>query len=514
MSISFLPRWRGRLAARPRAPVRGGLSWLLMLPFALVALLLGAVAALDSPVLLTLLAGPILVILLFFLVKAEGLLWSLFAMTFLVQGSLLYFLNLRQATWVAIGMAVLFLLRIMLDLALRRPRTAAPAAPPWARSWVMPALLVYLCCYMLSVVANRPGAAQLIASIKSVWPMFGVLLALYWVRWTPEQLGKLWRLLVWITVLQLPIVIYQHFFVAGRRVLGFDSVVGTFGGSMVAGGLSSVMVVFVIVTLAYVLASWHHGMLSRKKLLLFGALALLVILLGEVKAAFIWLPLSIMFVLRQRMLKNVFNLIGYSMLALLLLALIYYFYNLMYWNEHMSQLNSVSDKLNEGGGYFFDVNNINYVTGEISRGASLALWLRDPVAGLREWLIGFGPGASKTGALGMGVIAKRYYPLHIDATGLAVLLWEVGVCGALAYLAMLGAGIAAAWRFLAARVGSARQKAGMETALVTLLLSLTLLVYNRTMLDEPTMQLLLLFCLGYVVQTVRFGPEAPAADVK
>ncbi|NVE00004.1 hypothetical protein [Massilia sp. BJB1822] len=515
MRISLFSRGRSAplpgAAARPPAPARPGLarpglSWLLALPCVLLALLLGAVAGLDSPVLLTLLAGPVLVLLLFFLVNAEGMLLSLFVMTFLIQGTLLYFLNLRQATWVAVGMAVLFLLRILMDKTVER----APARPSGRRLWVMPALALFLCGYGLSFVANRPGTAQLVASIKSVWPMFGVLLAFYLRRWDERYLRKLWQLLLWITVLQLPIVLYQHFFVAGKRLQGFDSVVGTFGGSVSAGGLSSVMVVFVIVAIAYALACWNRGLLSNKAVLGFSLLALVVILMGEVKAAFIWLPIALVFVLRQRALKNIFNLIGYSCLAAVLIGLIYYFYNILYWNDHMSHLNTVADKLSVGGGYFFDVNNINYASGEISRGASLALWYQDPVAGLLQRLLGFGPGASKTGALGMGVIARRYAPLHVDATAVAVLLWEVGICGLLAYLGMLGAGLRAAWRFIRAGQGSAHQLAAMETCCAMLILSLSLLFYNRTMLDEPTMQLLLLFCLGYIVQTVRFTPQ-PAA---
>ena len=38
---------------------------------------------------------------------------------------------------------------------------------------------------------------------------------------------------------------------------------------------------------------------------------------------------------------------------------------------------------------------------------------------------------------------------------------------------------------------------------------LLMLVYNRALMDEPTAQLLLMMCLGTVVQLCRFAPPPP-----
>lgn len=511
----MLRRWlpaRPPAAAKPRMSRPKAGPILMMLGVTFAALLLGAVAGLDSPVLLTLLAGPVLGVLLFFTVNAHGMLLSLFVMTFLIQGSLLYFLNLRQATWVAVGVAALFLVRIVMDQTVKR-KDPLPVKPAGA---IMVWVSVLAGCYCLSLILNRPGLGQLAASIKSFWPMFGVLIAFYWMRWTPERLRQLWYLMIFITVMQLPVVLYQHFFVLSRKFGAFDSVVGTFGGTQLSGGLSAVMVFFVVVTLAFVLALWNRGLMTTMRMLMLVVVCVVVILMGEVKASFIWLPVAAAFVLRKRALRNIGSLVMYGVVAAFLFGVIYTTYNTLYWSGGMDRFDTVSEKVTAGGGYFFDPDNVNYATGEVSRGASLALWAKDHASGPLERTFGYGPGASKSGSvMGTGVVAKRFAPLFIDATTLAVLLWEMGIAGAIAYAGVIIAGVRAGWRFVKAGQGSRLQLAAVETCVIALSLSLTLLFYNRTLADEPTMQLLFFFCLGYIVQCVRFGPyasDAPAVD--
>lgn len=477
---------------------------LMVLALIVIAFLIGAVAGLDSPVLLTLLAGPVIVLLLFFMVNAQGMLVSLFVMTFLIQGSALYFLNLRQATWVAVGMAVMFFMRIVMDLTFMG-RSRDKTNPSGG---IMFWLFVVAACYAIAFVLNRPQVGLVVASLKSFWPMFGVLLAFYWIRWTPERLYQLWQLMVVVLLLQTPIVLWQHVFVASIRAGAFDSVVGTFGGTQLSGGLSSVLVMFVIITLGYVLACWNRGLMTRKRMLVISAIALFIILMGEVKASFVWLPLAIFFVLRKRALRNMATLVGYGAATVVIVGAIFLTYNQLYWGNKMERAQTVEEKFDKGGGYFFDPENVNYETGEISRGASLALWATDRFTSPLQRLLGYGPGASKSGSkLGKGEVARRLAPLFIDATALAVLLWEMGVIGALAYAAMIVAAIRAGLRFIKAEQGTAWQLAAMEASVAAMGLCLTMLIYNRTLMDEPTMQLLFVFCLGFILHSVRFGPH-------
>ncbi len=493
---------------------------IIFVPLMFVPLFLGAVIGLDAPVLVAILSAMVGAVMVFAMLNTNGMLLAMFVLTFLVQGSALYFGHVRQAPWIAVGMAGLFFMRALLELTTQN-RVVAKDKKSSAAGNMMIALSIYLSCYVASFLINRPPASQMIASIKSMMPMFGVLMALYWFHWGTVKMERLWKLALLITMLQFPVVAYQHFVVAARRAQGFDSVVGTFGGTEGHGGLSAVMIVFVIVTLGYALARWNRGLADKKTTLIFVLTVIAIILLGEVKASFLWLPLVCLIVLRKRVLKNVFTLITYGAVTTCLLLLIYVVYNALYWSNLKGNEGSMSEKFNRTGGYFFDTSNVDYKTGEVSRGASLGLWANDRVSSLPKRLIGYGPGSSKTGgSLGKGEVARRFEPLSIDSTTLAVMLWDVGILGTLGYVALMMAGLWNGIRFLWSGRGSEHQKAMIEACLAAYVMLFSLLIYNRGLTDEPTLQLLYLFLLGTITQVVRYpDPDtvvvaAPKIDLK
>lgn len=494
------------VAAPPGRMARAqGLPLLLLLPFMLLAVFVGMLGGLDSPPLVAIVGAAVLSLLLLFVLPLHGMFWCLFILTFVIQGSAVYFLRLRPAAWLAFGLAILFFCRALLDLVVQR-RQSLRARPGDGSSVVLAATLFVL-VFVLSLVFNRVPKSQIFSAVKAMLPMFSVLFALYWFRWKEGHLETSWRLMFWVTALQLPVVLYQHFFVATSTT--FDSIVGTFGGTQGGGGNSAMLVLFSVVAAGYAGARWQAGQMSGRA---FGAMLLLtlaIILLGEVKAAFIWLPLVLAWVLRRKVLRSLGAFVGFAVLIAAFVGTTYTVYEQLYWGKHVQSARNVAEKLDRGGGYFFDPNHINYRTGEISRAASLALWARDPQATTPSRLVGYGPGASKpSGLLGAGQVAKRYQPLHLDATALAVLLWDEGVLGAVVYASMLLFSLLAARRFVRRGEGTPAQRALADTCVAAMLLFLIMLVYNRSLMDEPTAQLLLMMCMGTVVQLCRYGRDA------
>ncbi|MGZ3180899.1 MAG: hypothetical protein ACXU8N_00540 [Telluria sp.] len=489
------------------------LSLLMFLPFGFACLLIGAVAGLDAPVLLSIVAGALFALFGTFILPSYIFLQVLFVVNFIVQGSAQYFAGVRVGTWVAAGMAGLFMLRVLMDFVFARRNLQEHGYAPRAAGGVLVAVLAYLSVYGITIVLNRPGAGQLISAFKSNLPGFGVLASFMWFYWKPAHMERLWKIGLWVMVLNLPVVVYQHFFVATKRHNGFDSVVGTFGGTPLAGGLSSMLVLFTIAMMCYALARWNRGLLSTRNMLALCVVGMAIIVLGEVKAAFFWLPLSMFIVLRQRILRNLFTAIAYGSLALVLVGGIYYSYKVLYWDGSVDHVRTRAEQ-ERVDNYFFDPNNVDYTTGEVSRGASLAFWWNDRLSPIPQRLVGYGPGAVKSaGPLGGGgVIAKRYAPLAVDATALAMLLWDEGVIGALCYTSILLTALWTGWKWLRRGVGSARQMAMVETSVGTLAVFVTMLIYNRTQLDEPVVQLMLMFCLGCVVQMARFQAPDEAAS--
>ncbi|MTV41909.1 hypothetical protein [Duganella radicis] len=505
---------RSRLAAptpfqlsRARPAARGGLSWLFLLPVLLVSLFVGLIGGLDSPALLLIVVGAVFALLLFVMANLYGLITILFVAAFLVQGSALYFVRMKAAVWVAVGFAIMFLARTLLELLLRR-RPRGEDIPRPEGGGVLLAAALYVLCFGISGVINRVPTGQLLSAFKSTLPMFGVLLALYWIRWQPQQLEKLWRLLVVVALIQLPVVLYQHFFIADGRT--YDSIVGTFGGTPGFGGNSAGMVIFMLGMLVYALARWDRGLLSLPRMLAVAAVVLAVVLLGEVKAAFIWLPAVTFWVLRKRIMKNLLFMVGYAMLIMVFMASTYAVYKALYWGKNFNKGHTVAEELDARGGYFFDPRSINYKTGEVSRGASLAIWFNDKGSSLPKRLVGFGPGASKPagGVVSAGEVARRYAPLSIDATALAILLWDEGVLGALAYVALLLAALRLGWKVTKNKQLDPGRQAIAETCVPLLALLLSTLIYNRGLVEECTAELLLMFCIGSIVQIARYSGAA------
>ncbi|NHQ90910.1 hypothetical protein [Janthinobacterium lividum] len=513
MKFAFGIRRAAAPAARKRArsSASRGAPVLLFFVIVILALFMGAIIGLDSPVLVTLFGGAIFVALVFFMLNAYQLLLAVFVLTFLVQGSAVYFLSNRQAPWVVVGLTALFALRALMELMFSRTGKVKPDTGT-ADTGVMVSLLVYAMCFCASTVLNRPSTAQLIVAIKSSWPMFGLLLAFAWGRWHPERLSRLWWILIVVAMVQLPVTIYQHFFISsGRTFAAHDAVVGTFGGNPLGGGNSALLVMFVIAVMSYSLALWNRGLMTGMRAGLICAVCLAVILLGEVKAAFIWMPIALFFVLRKRIMKNLLTLIWYGLLAVVLGGTIYLTYNALYWGKQLDSQHTLSGKLKAGGGYFFDPNSVSYETGEVGRGASIAIWAQDHLATTPTRLIGYGPGAVKSGpGLGAGPLYQRFAPLHVDSIAISVLLWDLGLVGCLAYVSMMLFGIRAGWRYVKEARGSPLQMAIVETSTGLLVLFASLLIYNRTLMDDPGSQLLFVFCLSCILQIVRFGAQTDA----
>jgi len=472
-----------------------------------IALLMGAVVGLGAVQLTVALSGMLLFLPLLFLINTRVLMPLLLVTVFVIQGTAENAFNMRLATWLATMLCGLFFIRAVLELTNRRDSTPAPSRQFPGAGTVIAAASLYLLCYFFSLALGDATPIQIISTVRFTLPMFGVLFAFYWFNWQEERVTRLWWILVAITVLQVPVVAYQHFILVSP--LGWDAISGTFGS-----GMSAVLVLFALATLMFVMARWSRGLTSTSVLVGVTTCVLAVILLGEVKAALVWLPVGVLWILRRRVLRNVVAFVMFSCLVIAFTAGTYAAYKAMYWKAGASHAESLSDKLDYISGYAIDPNNIDYRTGEVSRGATMMLWYRDSVSATKERLIGYGPGASASSAsTGFGVVAMRYRPLGIASTAVAALLWDVGVVGLLCYILFLVTGIVAGFRFVRRGNASPAMLSVVDAAVGVLGLLLTTVFYNRALLDEPTVQLLCFLSLGWIVQCCRYHDRSatPAA---
>lgn len=505
LSMRPLPKMRDALR-RGRARLPSFAAVVMAAALLLTAVFVGLVVALGVPQFTIVLAGVLIFVPVLLFVNTANLMPIMFVAVFFVSGMAQYFFNMRLATWMASGLSALFFVRAVLEVMLTPRRSPQDLGSPRQAVIVLLCASMYLLFYFFSLALGHATLAQTVSVLRFCLPMFGVLFAMYWFKWQPRRLHLLWLLIVWITLAQLPVTLYQHFF--KMNALGWDGVVGSFGGNM-----SPVLVLFSVAAMLYLLARWSRGLTPLWQVVLVFIVGIAVVLLGEVKAVFVWLPIGVFWVLRRKVLRNFAAFIVFSALMMAFLAGTFAVYHALYWGQH-TKTDTMEEKLNSLGGYVVDPNGINYVTGEISRGASLALWYRDPVPSAQERLIGYGPGASLTSqSTGRGVVAARYRRLDIGATGMASLLWDVGILGALLFVSIFGSGFLLGWRYVknSGAQADGAALAMVDTATAMMLLAMSTLIYNKTLIDEPTAQLLAYFCLGCIVQCARYLPVPRSA---
>lgn len=477
------PRWGAVLAvlAALGFAVFAGLAVALIGPFAAVALssLLLFVAAMLLPV--PLLFGLIV------------------GIVFVVVGQLIYFARIDKAFWIPYLLCLVLYLRLLSPGAGRRSEGAGPAMG-LAQAMLIVALLTAVAS---SLIRQVPPLQWLVAG-KEYFFLLGILMCFVAGVVGTVDVERLLRFLPWFLALQLPAVLYQRFYVVAHRAgdSAFDAVVGLFGGDPQGGGASGAMAIFSVFACVVAIEAWRARRWGAWRAGLTLVLALLPILLAEVKFALLLLPLAAVLVfgreVRRHPVRSVAAIVGGALLAGgLLLA-----YQYQFTSDRTKEGRSVGEYAASIVERNFGADQVNLRTLEVGRVAALVMWSRrngwhDP-AGL---LIGHGIGATRVGNLVVGEVAKAYR-IRVGRTSLAILLWELGLVGALATVTGLLAAAVAAFR-QARRDEQAPRAWMLRAAGIGLVLVLLGLPYNTDFVEVAQIQVLAWCLAGYVVAAAR-----------
>jgi hypothetical protein len=470
--------------------------------FAVFAVCLGAVSGLlisvGSPILSIAVVGGVLSLFLFAtpIMPLTGL---LVVLTFVVQGLLVYFGKVSQAAWLPYFICLLMAFKLLPALFGIRDEGFQIPRFSWY-SLIITALAIHVALLLYSTVLNRPQLLMAVGGLKNYLPFWVVTLLLLTVPAEKVRLAGMWKLLTVIYFIQIPLIVYQFFVIMPQRwdarfgSASADAIVGSFGGNMESGGKSASLVVFCMVIIVYWLAKWRNKQASFLTMAPIFLLGLMLFMAGEVKGLLVWIPLSFLYLYRSELLRKPARTLGLLVFLSAVLAATFFAYRTLHWNK--GHQTSVEGQIAEMA-YFFDTGNVNFTTGEVSRAASIAIWLKDGSLSTGERLIGAGAGAARGSATtGRGFIAKRYAPLAISSTAAAALLWEVGVIGFVLFAVLLAAAVPTAARVARTAGLSAEERATAEALGAFFLIALTLLIYNVTLLDDPPIQLLLAGAVG------------------
>lgn len=467
---------------------------LLSLPF---FVLLSAITA-FAPTYGALLALGLAVSAISLVLPLQWLLVLTLLMAAVVGGSVEYFLGIGQANWLPFIMAGLVGVRAFVydkySIIKNRQEHAS-----LGMLWIP--IVVYLGTFLASAFANGIPLPQFFVSVKNYLLMWGVLIAFLYLKPVERTSTWIWWVMIGVALVQLPVVLIQRFFIASKlsntaSSLSFDSINGTFGGGLL-GGRSGALTMFICICLAYVLILWRDGRLKARWLIVLMTLTLPTLVIVEVKAVVIWLPMVAMLVFSSQIGKRPFLFVMGVLTSVALGVAAIYVYRLTYYAHGSNESFAMFFfRLIE---YVYDPDRFNAATRELGRFSALVHWWREMGGeSFANWMIGFGPGASRgASTVAIGEIAKRY-PFYVDISAAAALLWDGGL------LALFSLSMLLIFGGLRARVLSANEnlpcslRQQLEASSVGLALIFTSVFYVRDAIDGPIVSFLIFFFIGLI----------------
>lgn len=359
--------------------------------------------------------------------------------------------------------------------------------------------LLFVLYSLLCTLLQLYSGTELIAGIKRQFQMFGLLLALALIPFDDND-HILWRrLIAAIAVLQLPFSIYEHFVLAPKigglraSASSLDVVAGTFGANLESGSLNSVMVLFVLIILAFALARWRENLLSGRHLTLWLVLCLGPVALGEVKVAFVMIPIMVFIVFKTGILKRPGIFLAAMTLGALIFAALGYVLIEFIIRKPLEEV--IYDTLS------YNVYEKGYSASQLlNRTTVLTFWFRQQ--GLHDptgFLFGNGVGSSFSAisTYVVGHIAARWPTLGINLTSASTLLWDTGMVGFALYMTTL----ALAWNACRQIINAARDKelvADASALQVAVAFFAMFVFYNNTLVSHYSMQTIYSAALGYI----------------
>ncbi|MDP3086326.1 MAG: hypothetical protein Q8N44_21865 [Rubrivivax sp.] len=475
----------------------------------LVASGMAALAAIsNSPIAVGLVAGLLMGALLLSVPRVA--LWACVIGALLVSGFIsLFFPFLNKATWL-FSMLGFFLAVAALIQLIASPKLRADT-PGFL--WVG---LIFIVFALATAPLAGSSALELLAGAKRYLQFWGLMFAGAWLLKSIVDYERIVRFLMVLALLQLPLALYQRIALVplreglGRGVVPIDVVSGTFEASLLAGGNSSAMVLFLTIALAFVLSAWREQQLSGFKCALLSALLVLPMGLGETKVVVVLLPLMLLVVFGRYVRRAPMASLLILLTGLACTALLFWLYGSYFGKTGLTLAQRLQATIE------YNFGDVGYY-GSFSLNRTTALkywWANHGAANPLELFFGHGLGTSYAAptSLVQGHVARQHGFIAIGFTAASSILWDLGLIGLVLLLVML----AMAWRTagrLLASAPSGWARSAIVAARVSVLLFAVMLFYTDSVLNALSVQALLMICLGGVAAAARHWPtpDRPAA---
>jgi hypothetical protein len=272
-----------------------------------------------------------------------------------------------------------------------------------------------------------------------------------------------------------------------------DVVAGSFGANLMGGSPSSVMVIYLFMTLSFLVARWRVGLINNWFFYSSALICLLPLGMGETKIAIIMLPIVGLILVKDDFIKAPLNYLFFSSIIILLTGLLVYIYVSVIMHTSLDDFIYGTIEYNFG--------NKGYSTSQsLNRFTSITFWAQqqrwnDPM-GL---IIGNGLGSSyyTSNDGNSGFLGIKYGHYGIDMTAVSALLWDTGLVGLLFYTSIFFL----AWRSagqLHCSVSDPGVKADALAIQATVALFILSLFYTNSTVNLMSMELIYAIVLGYL----------------
>ncbi|WP_373991132.1 hypothetical protein [Duganella sp. BuS-21] len=370
----------------------------------------------------------------------------------------------------------------------------------WSQERRLPAFMkiavLFLVYAVLVTFARWYSLGEFIAGFKRYFQAFGLMLALSLIVFPPEAYARWKKFVLVVALLQLPFAAFELFVLVPMRgglahgSEATDVVAGTFGANLDGGSPNAVMVMFLFIALAFLVARWRAGLLKTGRFVLLSAICLAPLGFGETKIAVVMLPLVGVSLLRKDLMKAPLRYVpALLVMALLTMALGYIYVVLM---MKSTPADVIANTLR------YNVGDQGYSQGMVlNRFTSITFWFARQGDDLVSFLIGNGLGSSFSSLTSNGHVALKYLNYGINMTAVSTLLWDVGMIGCLMFISML----VLAW-FAAGRLHNEVDDAGVKADALAIQAALVLfglqLVYADSIVNLVSLEIVVAIVLGYL----------------
>lgn len=480
-------------------PTLGTLPIAVLIGFGSVLAVIAAIS--NSPVVIGVLGGVIFGGFLFAVPRTAFWLCVLGAM--LVSGAVSLFApQLNKLSWL-FSMLGFFLL----IASLFRRWTTPQVTPAPAFVWL--ALLFIGYALLVSPLAGAT-AGEVIAGAKRYFQFWGLLFAGAWLLREPRDFARLFKLLAVVAALQLPLALYQRIVLVpmrnglGNGVVPIDVVSGTFEATMLGGGNSSAMVLFLTVAAVVLVSAWREGAIGFGRFLFALVWVLVPMGLGETKVMVVFLPIVLLVLFGQYVRRAPMASISILVVGMALTGLLFWIYGTYFGKPGWSLAQRLQATLD------YNFGEVGYYGAySLNRTTAITYWWRHHGANNPLLLVfGHGLGSSYAAptALVQGHVAAAHRFIGIGFSAGSSLLWDLGLLGLTMYVAVL----AAAWRTASMLLRFACAvwwRAALTGIRCAIALFTLMVVYSDSLLNALSVQCLLMLCLGALAHCHRSWRE-------